>query len=683
MNNKHIQACFFIIVQMYHCEGDLSLKYFRTRLKDIWKDSPKVWHCYIQMFLYRYLKNIDHGYEFSDIYLLKILKYSEIFFTIKNKNIKFNLKHDQRKNELIFEETVSLVSGNIVTKITRTTVPVVNISFYFHLTPKLLANLTFFHFHVYLHQKLCTFKIKTVTRQLDYCGLHSTFCYFPKFNKFALEISSKRLTLFVMNITFSVIDGNVIHDHTPARHTERGFYFDLVNVMSTSYTLRREYILTSFQILLHVLYKVELVIFKKWRDDFVVYDGPRMIFNTLYARYISSTRAVVSASTFTCFIQFLLNFKVENNNEHFTFSGKLVKMVNYTNGAFEPGSYNKLTLPSNECDLGSCSILVSTGSDLIFNFSVIKIVVYSSAFSSTMYQGVRVGEFDNGQPRDLFGQTQKTYAWTVSLRHYYTRSSRMWFYSFWYAPISHISATFSVMTTKCISVRIDLCLYVYSCSQGAIECNRYLTGLTTKARGFSLTAHAHFKQVIQFSIQSGCVVLVANNANRLYPKVKFNPFLRICKALLIGTPGRFKIDYATVVLNDEDHRLQHLGLSSSLVCSKGHNGINMVNKNNSAYLSYYQHSKRGWYLLYPETKSREGCLYKEFHALKMELAWKATQKTFYEILISHNKDQDVQYEYLLPTHFNLPISFKRESFLPINELAPAGMDMLLTLQNGF
>ena len=75
MSNKYIIVSLLIMCTDC-CGTDVALKNFKLNPQNIFKKTPKIWHNYIRIFIYRYLNN-GHVEKFL---VLTCLKFSDIHY---------------------------------------------------------------------------------------------------------------------------------------------------------------------------------------------------------------------------------------------------------------------------------------------------------------------------------------------------------------------------------------------------------------------------------------------------------------------------------------------------------------------------------------------------------------------------------------------------------------------------
>ena len=62
------------------------IKFFKSEIQKTFKNSPKTWHSYVKMFIYKYLKGNDYFCNTFIMNRFRILKYSWIFLKVKDKS---------------------------------------------------------------------------------------------------------------------------------------------------------------------------------------------------------------------------------------------------------------------------------------------------------------------------------------------------------------------------------------------------------------------------------------------------------------------------------------------------------------------------------------------------------------------------------------------------------------------
>ena len=140
---------------------------------------------------------------------------------------------------------------------------------------------------------------------------HSYFNLYPKFDKFSIKITFKLLRPFEMNATFSITDKDLIFNTA-------NFPTSVINsdsiYMPQCYKVGGKFYVTSFLIRVPHTLKVRMDIISEIQNEYVIYDGPGNIFDTMS---IHGTKSYYIASASQCFIQMLITSFIQNYEHYF------------------------------------------------------------------------------------------------------------------------------------------------------------------------------------------------------------------------------------------------------------------------------------------------------------------------------------------------------------------------------
>ena len=397
-------------------------------------------------------------------------------------------------------------------------------------------NITFFIIHLREPSANCKHDKLVVGENGEmytYCRFHSNFNLYPKFDKFSVK-TLKLLRPFEMNSTFSITDKDLIFNTV-------NFPQNVSNSDSIykpqCYKVGGKFYVTSFLIRVPHTLKVRVDIISKIQNEYVIYDGPGNIFDTMS---IHGTKSYYIASAFQCFIQMLITSFIQNHEHYFEF----YSVVNHKriHQKIKPGFTNVLLIPIDSCQENLCYITLETSKHFHLNFTVLSMSVQSSVYLTCLFRGLHISE--------LFGTHQRKiseFCYTLnspshlSMRSFYTSGNMLYLIMYWYKGYSTISAVLSVSVTKCQAIQVDACSFTENCIFLTVKWNPYLKGIT-KNTNMTLTMQHHSKAV-KFSLpEKNCVVLmVASWEDHLtHIDLQFM-FKARCQLTLLSEPGTIAI----------------------------------------------------------------------------------------------------------------------------------------------
>ena len=272
------------------------INFIQSEIQEAFKNTPKIWHNYVRMFVHKYLKQIECICKTLIMNIFKILKYSLIFLKLKDKtkntiglapewilhmiapsnSRRFNIDWPSGHFHIFQEQHYRYLFTD-------------TFSYCFTLNTKIRLNVTFDtltlqgakcehdKLEIYQKQRSQGAKCSNVIHQNEksllytYCGKHSKFSVFPKFIKLRVFISLNSKNAFQLNATFCVIDNNLIF--TPFNSPSRVKTSD-IEVHPQCYKIGGKYYVTSFLLIVKKLYKIKLKIIQSEAKNYVVHDGP-------------------------------------------------------------------------------------------------------------------------------------------------------------------------------------------------------------------------------------------------------------------------------------------------------------------------------------------------------------------------------------------------------------------------
>ena len=147
MNKKLFLYLLFgvFIIDNKYCHSDIALNYFQPNLEKFFKMAPKIWHNYIRMLMYRYLKYSQLEKRKLKNVIFKIYKHSFILLELRDKSMESNRLS---QSEIPYKMNVTWASGMIyVSVLTYKTIPY-TLHFYFNLNSETRLNFTFISLHL-------------------------------------------------------------------------------------------------------------------------------------------------------------------------------------------------------------------------------------------------------------------------------------------------------------------------------------------------------------------------------------------------------------------------------------------------------------------------------------------------------------------------------------------------------
>ena len=459
------------ILDNKHCHSDVALSYFQPNLERFFKMAPKIWHNYIRMFMYRYLKYSQPEKKKLNL-IFKIYKYSFVLLALRDKAIESN---KLSQSEIPYKMNVTLASGMICMSVLTYKIIPYTLNFYFNIYSEIRLNMTFISLHlseVFLqckYDKLEVHNSKEAKLKYKFCGYHSNFNFYPEFKVFTIMIKLYLRIPFHLNSIFSVTDNKLIFNPTgyPLNKKScdnvslRGLFLVVYYKMKIhSYKVGSQYFVTSYHIKIIKIYRVHLRFINSKEKNSVIYDGPGCGFNILNR---NGGKSSIFASTFQCLVQFSLNDLIEWYIMFFHYSNAKNDNINFKEIYIE--SEIVIQIPFIDCQNNLCVHHLEHKEGFFLNFTVLNISVSSPETSTCLYQGLYFGEY---WIYELWTIDEMCSEFNISSQSlmptFHTRGSSLWIALYSYEGFISITATISVSASKCQGVYLNICKYHQHCT---------------------------------------------------------------------------------------------------------------------------------------------------------------------------------------------------------------------------
>ena len=522
------------------CHGDYSLHYFQSKIQHCFKNAPKHWNTYIRMFIYRYFNHYNFQTEVYNHQIFHIYKYSISFIELKDKSLESRgIFWSQNYSHV----NVYWTSGYIYISHIPYKYKSYIYNFYFNLDVRIILNITFHVLHLREFTLNCNYdklEVKSPKRTADkykYCGYHSTFNLYPYLNQVRIIITLYLRMSFNLNASFSITDKTLIFNPLISSAL-------IGKIKFLYYNIGGQYFIRSFFISVLKAYKVSLTFLKSNEKNYVIHDGPDSRFNIL-----NTNEKYVYASTFQCFVQFLLY----NQSQWYTNHLDLFYIGHYTiwdtktdTKWFHSDSGAVIQMPFVNCVHNYCLHKIRQEKGLYFNITVLDVSVNSWETSGCLFQGLILGDMWKHHYTTIGEKCSevKNISSQSSSLSFHTRGSFLWIAVYWYNGFTSLNATVSVNVSKCQGIYMNLCSYHHYC-RGLNEGldGRFLKSVIgQKKLKFNDCHNQHFKQTFKLQPKE-CFVLILSD--KMFPYQAFNRYKlfmkSVCEIYLYSTPGKNKI----------------------------------------------------------------------------------------------------------------------------------------------
>ena len=455
------------IIGNKHCYCDIALSYFQTNLERFFNMAPKIWHNYIRMFMYRYLKYSQLEKRKLNNLIFKTYKYSFILLALRDKSIESN---KLSKSQIPYKVNVTWASGMIYVSVSTYKIIPYTLHFYFNINSEIRLNMTFISLHlseVFLkckYDKLEVHNSNETEMKYKYCGYHSNFNFYPEFGDLFIIIKLYLKIPFHFNAKFSVTDNKLIFNPTSYPRSSRlsntvSLRSKIYDTIKTNcYKIGSQYFVTSFHINIIKFFRIYLRFFNVNENNHVIYDGPGYGFNILKR---NGEKSSIFTSTFQCLVQFLVN-DIFHWSTLFYHSNAENDNTNFKKIYIE--SEIVIQFPFINCWNNLCVHLLEHTRGLFLNFTVLNISVNSPETSTCLYQGLYIGEYWKDNFRSIDEMCLEFNISSQSLMPtFHTRGSSLWIALYWYEGFTSITAAISVSASKCQGVYLNICKYHQHC----------------------------------------------------------------------------------------------------------------------------------------------------------------------------------------------------------------------------
>ena len=194
---------------------------------------------------------------------------------------------------------------------------------------------------------------------------------------------------FNLNAPFSITDKTLIFNPLNSSSMWTGITNSAVK--PHYYNIWGQYFVASFFINVLKAYQLYLKFLNSNEKNYVVYDGPDSRFNILNI----NENKYVYASTFQCFVQFLLSNQSQWYTNNLFYIGRYGMLKYKTSIKWaHPHSDVVIQMPFVHCVHNFCFHEVWHKNEFYFNVTVLNVSVHSYQISSCLFQGLVLGDMN-------------------------------------------------------------------------------------------------------------------------------------------------------------------------------------------------------------------------------------------------------------------------------------------------
>ena len=340
---------------------------------------------------------------------------------------------------------------------------------------------------------LAVYNLRSKQEAFIYCGHHSTFSLYPKFNNINIDISVAESVFIILNASYSVMDIDFVINN-PIVY---GFIHSESVKLLSNHLIKSEHLLSTYLIQVFRINSISLEYLNLLNYTTVVYDGPGFL-----SPIIKSNSGFYQTSTFHCMVQCFGQWN-ESNTVHFNYTSHQLQ------NTWKITIHNKyfVAIPIYNCTLNVCVLFLNTRSDSKINGTIIN-MTYTGVDCNrpNCYCGGLVsGEHFNGKYMQSSAVCQPLDGSKIQSRSFYSYNSSFIIVLYWYKHYISINATLEISQTRCKPIRINICIAYILCHylNDTTECDKYLQSIQNSHVKFDAESN-HYLLSLK---QNECVVL--------------------------------------------------------------------------------------------------------------------------------------------------------------------------------
>ena len=483
---------------------DTTFKKVMKWRKSSQKEFTQVWHDYVhkatqiileKIFLYDSLESL------TSVLLIKV-KYSDNFMSyaseiLENTPLTCNISKASGRITLQANENImGFYVGYGAVYLTYTWILNINPSLALNIT---IENIQFASDYLECYwARLTVHNSESLDAPFTYCGHHTNFNIYPRYNDVNIAIYSYRGSIFNFFALFSIMIKNQIVNIKPSI-LNMDIYW--IYVTENNYIFSYTFHITVIKIHYVFLQFSETVYFR-----YEIYDGPGVM-----SPNIRNSGHVYVMSSFQCTAVILAKRKLETDVELVNYTSKPVHFSHVFNISSTESSFT-VHVPLRTCFKPLCAIFLFTDERFHINITLLEIIYKGPIGEKCKYGGLVTGE-----------ETVTDYKESLTIcefhgieeRHgmtFFSKNSSLILITFWYEHYSEISTTVQVSLTKCLAVQLDGCAVQQLCHSvfnmnNLTRCNSYLKYISQNHLLYYKNFHDWLDFVL-FSLQEEeCIVL--------------------------------------------------------------------------------------------------------------------------------------------------------------------------------
>ena len=465
---------------------------FRHFTLELFRNQPKLWYRYIQMFLSTRVENISTQRINYKIFLMKLHHDFSVQFWKSSKKtslidytISQNITSPGPKGLCI----TSLIYPCMHWFRRKIWNPFVSLAFNLH--SFLRINVTFYTIHFYRFEGKDYLMVHNLTDLSYSCvlnssscfmmgmvfsGYHSTFNFYPELYKCLIDIIYKGNELFKIDLTFQVIDQDIVDN------TMNSYKYSHNTILIYRIHSNLKAFMEIFFLQVRKISQLLLKFPKYLSQNFLVFDGPGFLSRTLHITDVS--RQMIKASSFQCIVQLLTKNIGHEETHNFEYTSKVLSLCKVIH--LYSAKDHSHQLPFTQCYKSPIFIEIIANKNYQVNITVEDFSSKTKVFPQCTLGGLHISE-------QLFSKFREsmTFCRSESIhRNFYSHNSSVIVLLYWYEHYDKISTVLNISQTECRHIHIDPCFNSWTCRNYTMPCNSYLMNVT-KYLNVTLLSHGN------------------------------------------------------------------------------------------------------------------------------------------------------------------------------------------------
>ena len=463
------KKCLFTVFALLFitCQSDVILQNFKYDIKDMYKNKPKLWHRYIQMFLVKECSSNNTAIKSSTKKLLHSISKASTDFAHVLYHKQLSLQ-DGKYKKIFFERLFNILhaSGHLDINSHFGTFHKQFghgfITFLFQPDTRVRINLTFHQIYFYKslmdtdflvvknHSNLVEEGRFSPSRTLNegstvFYGHHSAFSFYPQFLEFKVQADYTRYHFQILG-SYTVIDKHVVQSlmMKDAYPCQTNLKYLIIPTLLQIY---------KFFLQVRKIFKIVVRCHNCTLFKFIVFDGPGIVSKVLSALKSKENIRDIGTSSFQCVVQTLRNYSEHMNSKgSLTYAAQRVEKVKKL--ALNKSKKLLLNVQSETLKTNLIIFNVSASLRAKVNITVAQVSIMASLLPCCKFGGMVTIEYLDTEYKENILVCEPL----DQGRSFYSYNSYLILVLYWYDALN---VSLHISQTNCKFIEIDQCIRKY------------------------------------------------------------------------------------------------------------------------------------------------------------------------------------------------------------------------------